>query len=153
MAESVSANQWRVLAIAYPDDRNVEVTLGGSMRTLTTRGISKVRWKEGTATVELKIENLPSPSEAGLSGSQYVLWAIDDGSKRTNLGAIPISGKNVEWKIQVPSRIFGLLITAENSAQATTPSSSVALESLLPINPDLVVPVFRVDVELAAVGR
>jgi hypothetical protein len=152
MAESISANQWRVFAVAYPDDRNVEVTLGGSMRTLTTRGVSTVRWSDGTAAVELKIENLPSPSETGLSGSQYVLWAIDEDSNPTNLGTIPISGKNVEWKIQVPSRIFGLLITAENSAQVTTPSAAVALESLLPINPDLVVPVFRVDVALVAAG-
>jgi len=146
--ERLPNNGWRVLAVAYPEDRDVEVVLGGAEKTLISRGLCKVRWKDNAANLELKLENLPSPSDAGWSGTQYVLWAVDNEKRTMNLSLVPTNGGEAEWTVQVPFRIFGLLITAEKNPQATNPSINVALESLLPTDSRLVVPAFRVDLSL-----
>ncbi|MBI2819799.1 MAG: hypothetical protein HYX73_07455, partial [Acidobacteria bacterium] len=62
---------------------------------------------------------------------------------------VPTNGSKAEWTVQVPFRIFGLLVTAEKNSQAANPSTAVALESHLPTDPRLVVPVFRVDISLS----
>jgi hypothetical protein len=140
---------WEVFAIAYPDDRDVTVVLGGGEKTLAAKGAVKVRWRENAASLELKVEGLPAPSTAGLSGQTYVLWAIDSEKRVVNLGAVPLHSDEAEWKAQAPFRIFGLLITAEQNPQAAAPSSAIAMESLLPTNSTLVLPVFRVPVTSA----
>jgi hypothetical protein len=144
-----TAQGWEVFAIAYPDDRDVTVTLGGGEKTLTARGECKVRWRENIASLELEVEGLPAPAQAGWTGSQYVLWAIDSEKKIVNLGSVPLNSDEAEWTAQAPFRIFGLLVTAETDPQASSPSSAVALESLLPTDPKLVVPVFRVPLTFA----
>lgn len=147
--ERLPENGWQLLAVAYPADRDVEVVLGGAEKTLTSKGLGKVKWQDNAAAVELKLERLPRPAEAGWTGAQYVLWAIDSDKRTMNLGLVPANGDKAEWKIQVPFRIFGLLITAEKNPQAAAPSTQVAVESLLPTDPNLVVPVFRVNLSLA----
>ena len=135
---------WEVFAVAYPDDRDVTVLLGGAEKTLASRGHAKVRWRDNAAMLELEVENLPAPAELGLSASQYILWAIDSEKRIVNLGPVPLNSKDDKWRAQAPFRIFGLLITDEQNAQAAAPSSAVVVESLLPTDPKLVVPVFRV---------
>ena len=146
--ERLPDNGWRVLAVAYPEDRDVEVVLGGTETSLISKGPCKVKCKDNAATVELKLEDLPSPSDAGWSAVQYVLWAVDNEKRTLNLGLVPANGNKAEWRVQVPFRIFGLLVTAEKNPQGTNPSTRVALESLLPTDSRLVVPVFRVDLSL-----
>ena len=141
--------QWELLAIAYPPDRTVSVILGGAEKTLTSKGICEVKWHGKAATMEIQIENLPSAQEIGWSGQQYILWAIDPEKRAVNLGPVPLSKKNAKWKVQVPIRVFGLLVTAEKNPKAETPSAAVVLESLLPSDRYLVVPVVRVNVALA----
>ena len=141
--------QWELLAIAYPPDRTVSVVLGGAEKTLTSKGIGQVKWHDKAATMEIQIENLPSAQELGWTGQQYVLWAIDPEKRAVNLGLVPLSKKNAKWKVQVPIRVFGLLVTAEKNPKAETPSAAVVLESLLPSDRYLVVPVVRVNVALA----
>ena len=41
------------------------------------------------------------------------------------------------------------MVTAEQDPKASTPSEAVAMESLLPVDPDIVVPIYRVEVALA----
>ena len=149
-ATGVSDHGWQVLVIAYPDRRDVTVNLGGSVKTLTSKGECSVKWRKQVATLEIELRNLPAPAEAGWTGEQYVLWAVDKDKKITNLGLVPVKGKDAKWKLQVPARVFGLLVTAEKNPQATSPSANVALESLLPTDPNLVVPVFRVEIPLAS---
>jgi hypothetical protein len=139
-----TAQGWELFAVAYPDDREVTVVLGGGEKTLAAKGLCKVRWENNVAALEVTVENLPAPAEAGWTGAQYVLWAIDSEKKTVNLGLVPLSGDEAKWKAQAPFRIFGLLITAESNPQAAAPGSAVAVESLLPTDTRLVLPVFRV---------
>ena len=147
--ERASATAWKLLAVAYPDARDVEIQIGGAEKSLTARGTAKVKWRDGTADIALEADQVPSPSELG-KGSQLVLWAIDQEKKVVNLGAVHQSGKKVEAKAKAPFRIFGLLVTAEADAGAKSPSTAVALESKLPVNPNLVLPVFRVEIPLGS---
>ena len=139
---------WELLAVAYPDGREVEVALGGSERALSSQGACKVKWRDNVAALELEIQNLPSPEQLGWAGKQYVLWAIDSEKRAVNLGLLPLKSTDATWKGQVSQRIFGLLITAERDPQAAVPSNAVVMESLLPRDPSLVVPVFRVELSL-----
>lgn len=148
--ERAGANAWRLLAIAYPDARDVDVAIGGSERALTARGIAKIKWRDGAAAVEMTADRVPSPGEIGKNGGQLVLWAVDQDKKTVNLGAVQVSGKKLKVSAKAPFRIFGLLVTAESDAAAKAPSSSVALESRLPTDPNLVLPVFRVEVPLGS---
>jgi hypothetical protein len=146
---SRTTNGWELLVIAYPDGRDVDVTLGGGAKTLTSTGLCSVKWRKQVASLEVDLNNLPPPAEVGWTGEQYVLWAVDSDKHITNLGVVPMKGKDAKWKLKLPARIFGLLVTAEKNAQAASPSGDVALETLLPKDPNLVVPVFRVQVPLA----
>ena len=141
-------HHWEVLAIVYPPDRDLTVALGGAEKTLTSKGICKVKWRKDAAAIEIEIKDLPSVGEVGWAGRQYVLWAVDREKRTLNLGLVPVRGKDAKWELQAPIRAFGLLVTAEQDPKAAAPSAAVALESLLPTDPDLVVPVYRVDVAL-----
>jgi hypothetical protein len=147
-AERLSATSWQVLAVAFPADRTVAVALGGTEKTLTARGLSTVKFHDKAATLEVEIDDLATPTDLGWSGEQYVLWAVDSDQRVVNLGLVPMNGKRAKWKLQAPFRIFGLIVSAEKNQQATAPSNNVVLESRLPTDPDLVVPVFRVDIAL-----
>jgi len=149
-AGSLPNNQWELLVIAYPPDRDVSVTLGGAERTLTSKGLCKIKYEDEGAQMEVEIRNLPAGQAIGWPGTQYVLWAIDEEKRATNLGAVPLSGENAKWDVRIAQRVFGLLVTAEKNPQATAPSTAVVLESLLPTDRYLVVPVFRVSVDLAS---
>ena len=149
-AGQLPGNRWDLLAISYPPDRDVTISLGGGEKTLTAAGTCKVRAKKESASFEIEIRDLSPAAEAGWTGRQYVLWAIDRDKRAVNLGVVPQRGKSAKWSLQVPFRAFGLLVTAEQDPKATAPGTAVALESLLPTNPDLVVPVYRVEVALAS---
>ena len=147
--ERAGANVWRLLAVAYPDARDIDVTIGGSERALTARGLAKVKWRDGAATIEMTADRVPSPQEIG-KGGQLVLWAVDQDKKVVNLGVVQLNGKKLKASAKAPFRIFGLLVTAESDIAAKSPSSSVALESRLPVDPNLVLPVFRVELPLGS---
>ena len=147
-AGKLPGDHWELLTVAYPPDRDVSVVLAGAEKTLTTKGICKVKWQNGSASMEIKVENLPAASEIDWAGRRYVLWAIDSEKRTVNLGPLPLNKKNAKWKTQAPFRVFGLLVTAEQNPSAEAPSGAVVMESLLPTDPKLVLPVFRVDVAL-----
>jgi hypothetical protein len=149
-AERAGANAWRLLVVGYPDARDVDVRIGGSEKALKARGLARIKWRDGQASVQMEANDVPSPAELGKNGGQLVLWAVDQDRKIVNLGVVQQSGKKLKVKVSVPLRIFGLLLTAESDASAKAPGSIVALESRLPTNPDLVLPVFRVEVPLGS---
>ena len=148
-AGQLPGNRWDLLAIAYPPGREVAVTLGGAEKTLTAAGAFKVKAKADSSSLEIEIKNLPAPGEVGWTGKQYVLWALDREKRVMNMGPIPVRGKDGKWSVQIPFRVFGLMVTAEQDPKASAPSAEVAMESLLPIDPNLVVPIYRVEVALA----
>lgn len=147
-AGRLSEQHWQLLAVAYPPDKDVSVWLGGAEKTLTSKGLFQVKWQQNAAQLEIAIEDLPPAEKLGWSGHQYVLWAVDTEKRILNLGPVPLRGQGAKWKVQVPSRTFGLLVTAEKTPKAEAPSTAVVLESLLPTDPFLVVPVLRLDVPL-----
>ena len=147
-AGQLPGNRWDLLAIAYPPGREVSVNLGGAEKTLSSTGAFRVKAKADSSTLEIEIKNLPAPDEVGWTGRQYVLWALDREKRVMNMGLVPVHGKNGKWSLQIPFRVFGLMVTAEQDPKATAPSDAVAMESLLPIDPDIVVPVYRVEVAL-----
>jgi len=148
LAGQLPGNHWELLAISYPPDRKVSVSLGGGEKTLTSKGSCKVKWRKDSAEMEIEVKNLPAAAEVGWPGRQYVLWAVDREKRAVNLGVVPLRSKDAKWAAQVPFRVFGLLVTAEEDPKATVPGAQVALESLLPTDADLIIPVFRVDVAL-----
>ena len=147
-AGQLPGNRWDLLAIAYPPGREVAVGLGGAEKTLTSSGAFKVKAKADSSSLEIEVKNLPAPGEVGWTG-QYVLWALDREKRILNMGTVPVRGKSGKWSVQIPFRVFGLLVTAEQDAKAVAPSDAVAMESLLPVDPNIVVPVYRVEVALA----
>ena len=148
-AGQLPGNRWDLLAIAYPPGREIAVALGGAEKTLTSSGAFKVKAKADSSSLEIEIKNLPAPGEVGWTGKQYVLWALDREKRVMNMGLVPVRGKGGKWSVQIPFRVFGLMVTAEQDPKAPAPSEEVAMESLLPIDPDLVVPIYRVEVALA----
>lgn len=148
-AGQLPGNRWDLLAIAYPPGKEVAVSLGGAERTLTAAGAIKVKAKPDSSSLEIEIKNLPASGEVGWTGKQYVLWVLDREKRVMNMGPVPVRGKGAKWSVQIPFRVFGLLVTAEQDPKASAPSDEVAMESLLPIDPNLVVPIYRVEVALA----
>jgi hypothetical protein len=149
-AGQLPEKHWELLTIVYPPDRNITVALGGAEKSLNAKGTCKVKWRKDAATLEIEIKDLPSMSDAGWTGRQYVLWAVDREKRTLNLGLVPVKGKDAKWELQAPFRAFGLLVTAEQDPKATAPSTAVALESLLPKDPNLVLPIYRVELALGS---
>ncbi|MBI3895619.1 MAG: hypothetical protein HY313_06780 [Acidobacteria bacterium] len=149
-AGRLSEQRWQLLAVAFPPDKDVAVWLGGAEKTLTSKGVFLVKWQENVARLEIAIADLPPAETLGWTGHQYILWVVDTEKRILNLGPVPLRGQGAKWKVQVPYRAFGLLVTAEKSPKAEAPSTAVVLESLLPADPLLVVPVLRLDVPLVS---
>ncbi len=152
LAGQLPGNRWELLAIVYPPDREILIEMGGGEKTLTVKGFCKVRAKKDATSLEIEVKGLAAPGEIGWSGKQYVLWAFDRDKRAVNLGLVPLNSKSAKWSLSVPFRAFGLLVTAEQDPKATTPSTAVAMEGLLPTNPDLVVPIYRLEIGLAPAG-
>ena len=149
LAGPLPGHHWQVLTVVYPPGQTVFVNLGGAEKTLTAKGICRVKYRKEAALLDIEIKNLPSAVESGWTGRQYVLWAVDREMRTLNMGLVPSRGKDAKWSVQVPFRIFGLLVTAETNPTATIPSAAVAMESLLPTDPGLVLPVYKIDIALA----
>jgi hypothetical protein len=150
IAGELPDSRWDLLAVAYPPDKEISVALGGAEKTLSSKGLARVKWQKNAASIELEIKGMPDPNSIGWTGRQYVLWAIDREKQIVNLGALPMRGNETKMSATVPFRVFGLLVTAETDPKSVSPSNAVALESLLPTNPNLIIPVFRVEVPLTS---
>src|SRR5579864_6797767 len=94
VAGPLPGNHWEVLTVVYPPGQTVFANLGGAEKTLTAKGICRVKYRQEAALLDIEIKNLPSTTESGWTGRQYVLWAVDREKRTLNMGLVPSRGKD-----------------------------------------------------------
>ncbi len=99
------------------------------------KGEATVESKRGRTEIEVKFENLTTPSAYGREYLTYTLWAITPEGAARNLGEIVPDGSNkADLHVTTDLQAFGLIVTAEPYSAARRPSDVVVLENK--IRPD-----------------
>lgn len=77
----------------------------------------------GNIKVDIKVDHLARPSSLTPSASDYLVWIRPNGGEAFKQGAIGVD-KNLkgELKLETVSKDFDVFITAEQSANVTSPS-------------------------------
>ncbi|MDD2542560.1 MAG: hypothetical protein PHH28_16190 [Desulfuromonadaceae bacterium] len=92
-------------------------------------GITKVTTDaNNNSKVELKVQNLAPPQNLVPPKSVYVVWVETRDNQKFNLGQLKVD-KNLNGELNgtTPFKEFRLIVTAEDFATVTQPSTSVIL--------------------------
>jgi hypothetical protein len=84
----------------------------------------------GNAEVKLKVDHLAAPENLTPPRSTYMIWAKGENERLLPLGQLKVSehGKG-KFHSKVPVKAFRLVVTAEDSPEAKTPSDAVVLST------------------------
>lgn len=89
----------------------------------------------GNIKLDIKVDHLATPSSLTPSATNYLVWIRPNGGEAIKQGAIGVD-KNLsgELKLETVSRDFDVFITAEQSENATFPSSVEVLSTHVSMN-------------------
>jgi hypothetical protein len=106
-------------------ERGVQTwTMNTSPKLPTAEGKVKVRVDAvGDHVVELSFQHLPAPERAFAGTSMYMVWLVPRSAPPQPMGSLDV-GDDLKAKVTIrtPNENFDVLVTAEGSADATTPS-------------------------------
>ena len=103
--------------------------LAGTDRTVGTDAELEVKKDGANFAVTLDIENLPPPGRVSEGAETYAVWLRPEGQATLLLGQLNYDEDDREGHLETttPHETFELLVTAERSAQAASPSEMVVL--------------------------
>ncbi|HVU50087.1 MAG TPA: hypothetical protein VHL80_05345 [Polyangia bacterium] len=105
-------------------------TMNTSPKLPTADGKVKVRVDAvGDHVVELTFQRLPAAERAFAGASMYMVWLVPRNAPPQPMGSLDV-GEDLEAKVTIrtPNENFDVLVTAEGSADATTPSRNRAFD-------------------------
>jgi hypothetical protein len=83
----------------------------------------------GNTEVEVQVKHLAGADKLTPPRAVYLVWVQARGKDPELLGALKVNDKlEASLKSATPYKEFDILVSAEDSAQATTPSSTVVLK-------------------------
>jgi outer membrane protein OmpA-like peptidoglycan-associated protein len=101
-----------------------------SSGTMAGSGQAKVEAKPAITNVEVEVQGLGSPTQAGSEFLTYVVWAVSPDGRTDNLGEL-ITDKAGRGKLKGTTQLqsFSLFVTAEPYAIVRQPSEVLVLEN------------------------
>jgi len=114
-----------------PAGRDVQSwTMNTGPRLPTAEGKARVR-VDGTGdhVVELTFQHLPPPERAFVGATMYMVWIVPRNAPPQPMGSLDV-GENLDAKVTIrtPNENFDVLVTAEVTADSTTPSRHFAFD-------------------------
>src|SRR5215831_6173215 len=93
----------------------------------TAEGKGGVKFDDGNARIEVKVEDLPKPASLG-PYTTYVLWTLTPDGRAVNQGVVAgVEGGKGGLKTQYGAPQFALIIMAEPHFAVTAPSNMIVL--------------------------
>jgi hypothetical protein len=105
-------------------------TMNTSPKLPTAEGKVKVRVDAvGDHVVELSFQHLPAPERAFAGTAMYMVWLVPRNAPPQPMGSLDV-GEDLKAKVTIrtPNENFDVLVTAEGSPDATTPSRHRAFD-------------------------
>jgi len=91
--------------------------------------VSNSKNNPGNLDVDIKVKDLALPGSLHPPANDYIVWIKPHGQQPLKQGAIGIDGKlQGELKTETTAKNFTVLITAEPSDTATSPSDKTVLQ-------------------------
>ena len=119
-----------VLILQFPPDQRVSLTLYKTGAIDKIEGEAEVKYEfkgSRTSKINVAIKDAPAPSSIKPEYQAYVVWTVDAKGNLVNIGAI-----SKDLKVTSPLKAFGLVISAEASANVKAPKGTFVLESGFP---------------------
>jgi hypothetical protein len=112
-------------------DRGVQSwTMNTSPKLPAAEGKVKVRVDAtGDHVVELSFKHLAAPDRAFAGATMYMVWLVPRSAPPQPMGSLDV-GEDLQAKVTIrtPNENFDVLVTAEPSADASTPSRNRAFD-------------------------
>src|SRR5262245_53484545 len=126
-----------VKVISFPPNVKLDVPLQPFNPSVKATGKATVSTKEGSTQIMASFKDLDPPSSFGPEYLVYVLWAVTNQGKTTNLGPVKMDGTKGEVMATTRFQSFAFGITAEPHFAVTTPSMTIVLLNAVPDKKDI----------------
>lgn len=93
--------------------------------------VAHVLKDQGQTRIELQVQNLPPPSRVSEPATSYVVWYRKDSSTPWGrVGAVKYDAddRGGEFEGSVPVTAFDLIVSADENAEAASPSSAIVFK-------------------------
>lgn len=113
------------------------VDFRGTVLMPEAKGEAIVESKRGRTEIDVKVDNLVTPTRFGREYLTYTLWAVTPEGAPHNIGEVIPNGSNkARMHVTTDLQAFGLIVTAEPFSTARQPSDVVVMENQ--VRPDTV---------------
>jgi len=110
----------------------IRITFKGTDLMPKARGEVNAKSYEGSAFIQGKFENLPSPTTLGEQYMTYVLWTMTAKDLPIRIGELEIKDSRGSVETRTAVQAVALFITAEPYIEVSQPSNLVVLEQVVP---------------------
>jgi hypothetical protein len=103
-----------------------KVELQSTSAVPAAKGMAVVQHdRNGNVEVKLSVEHLAKPDQLSPAKQAYVVWIQPEGQSATNAGVLRVNNElKGDFRTNTPAKKFDLLVTAEDSPTATSPSGT-----------------------------
>jgi outer membrane protein OmpA-like peptidoglycan-associated protein len=130
LAGATEAAQVSLVAVQFPEQREVKVGFSATAQAPSARLEAAVTFRGGQAQIEVAFEDMKPAILFGGDVTSYVVWAVGREGKTANLGELRVREKRGSALLATGLKEFALLITAEAHPLVDVPSVLVMFSSL-----------------------
>lgn len=117
----------QISMFSYREGRKSDLVFRGTPIAPNGEGKAGVKFDDGNARIEVKVERLPAPSTLG-PYANYVLWTLTPDGRAANQGVVGgFEGGKGELNTDYGASQFAMIVTAEPHFAVTAPSTMIAL--------------------------
>src|SRR5262245_4814951 len=132
LAAPLSAAEVQIAAVAFPDNKSVDLPLAANVRVAPAQAEAEVKFRNGQGEIEISYKQLPPALLFSGDVTSYVVWAVARDGTTENLGELIVRKQSGDAEFRTGQTEFGLLITAEPCPLALRPSELVCFTSIAP---------------------
>ena len=126
---SLGADELVLNAVQYPERHGVDVLFTPTSRAPRAELQGDVKFKEGTARIDLSWKRMKPAVLFGGDVTSYVLWAITRDGLPENMGELWVRDESSSAAYATGQKSFALVVTAESHPLVERPSSLVVFTS------------------------
>ncbi|HEV8266933.1 MAG TPA: hypothetical protein VGR00_01820, partial [Thermoanaerobaculia bacterium] len=128
-APTLGADELVLNAVQYPERHGVDVLFTPTSRAPRAELQGDVKFKEGTARIDLSWKRMKPAVLFGGDVTSYVLWAITRDGLPENMGELWVRDESSSAAYATGQKSFALVVTAESHPLVERPSSLVVFTS------------------------
>src|SRR5262245_28136228 len=132
LAAPLSAAEVQIAAVAFPDNKSVDLPLAANVRVAPAQAEAEVKFRNGQGNIEISYKQLPPALLFAGDVTSYVVWVVSRDGTTENVGELIVRKQSGDAEFRTGQKEFGLLITAEPYPLVLRPSELVVFTSIAP---------------------